>query len=135
MTQNPQTPAAQDPVPPDSATDFEDHRQPRPAEGGIRKTEDLPREVGVMLMSVGALGLLLPAVAGAPAIVAGGLVLWPRIFGRLERWLELRYPAAHRQGMRQIGRYLDDFERRFPDSTRPSPDPTADGATRTGGKA
>ena len=74
-----------------------------------------------MLVSVGALGFVLPAVAGTPAIVAGGLVLWPRTFGRLERWLERRYPSTYRQGMRQIGRYLDDLERRFPDSTRSQP--------------
>jgi uncharacterized membrane protein YbaN (DUF454 family) len=44
----------------------------------------LPKEVGVMLVSVGVLGFVLPAVAGTPAIVAGGLVLWPRTFGKLE---------------------------------------------------
>lgn len=75
-----------------------------------------------MLVSVGALGLVLPAVAGAPAIVAGGLVLWPRSFGKIERWLQRRYPGVHKQGMRQIGRYLDDLEQRFPNSTRRTPE-------------
>jgi len=79
---------------------------------------DLPKEVGVMLVSVGVLGFILPAVAGTPAIVAGGLVLWPRTFGRLEQWFERRYPSVHREGMKQVDRYLDDLERRFPDATR-----------------
>jgi hypothetical protein len=83
-----------------------------------RRIEDLPKEVGVMLVSVGALGVVLPAMAGAPALVAGGLVLWPRTFGRFERWFERRYPGTYQHGMRQIGRYLDDLERRFPESTR-----------------
>jgi hypothetical protein len=89
-----------------------------PVGGEIRRIEDLPREVGVMLLSVGLVGFVAPAVAGAPAILAAGLVLWPRAFGRLEHWLRRRYPVMHREGMRQVARYLDDLERRFPDSTR-----------------
>lgn len=45
-----------------------------PIAGRARRIEDLPKEVGVMLVSVGVLGFVLPAVAGTPAIVAGGLV-------------------------------------------------------------
>jgi hypothetical protein len=89
-----------------------------PTTGGTRRIEDLPKEVGVMLLSVGALGFVLPAVAGTPAMLAGGMVLWPHTFGKLERWLQRRYPVMHREGMRQVARYLDDLERRFPDSTR-----------------
>src|SRR5271157_5543046 len=47
---------------------------PPPIAGRARRIEDLPKEVGVMLVSVGVLGFVLPAVAGTPAIVAGGLV-------------------------------------------------------------
>ncbi len=71
-----------------------------------------------MLVSVGAIGFVMPAMAGLPALVAGGMVLWPRTFGRVETWVAGRFPTAYREGMRQIGRYLDDLERRFPDSTR-----------------
>lgn len=71
-----------------------------------------------MLVSVGAIGFILPAMAGLPALVAGGMVLWPRTFGPVESWAARRFPTAYREGMRQIGRYLDDLERRFPDSTR-----------------
>ncbi len=118
MTHDPQPPVAHDTESLGPVDVVAAERALPPGEGGARKLEDLPKEFGVMLMSVGALGLVLPAMAGAPAIVAGGLVLWPRTFGKLERWLERRYPGAYHQGMRQIGRYLDDFERRFPDSTR-----------------
>jgi hypothetical protein len=67
-----------------------------------------------MLVTVGAVGWVLPGVAGAPALLAGGLVLWPRSFGRLESWFERRFPKLHQQSMQQIGRYLDDLERRYP---------------------
>jgi hypothetical protein len=80
-----------------------------------REIRELPREVGVMLVSVGLMGFVLPGMAGAPALVAGGLVLWPGVFGKLEDRLKRRYPQLHRQGLRQIGRYLDDLERRSPD--------------------
>ena len=64
----------------------------QPTEGSARKIEDLPKEVGVMLMSVGVLGVVLPGMAGTPAIIAGGLVLWPRTFGKLERWIQAPLP-------------------------------------------
>jgi hypothetical protein len=83
------------------------------------RMEDLPKEVGVLLASVGVLGFVLPGVAGAPALIAGGLVLWPRTFGKVEGWLQGRFPAAHRKSMRQVGRFLDDLERRYPHERQP----------------
>lgn len=79
-----------------------------------RKLEELPRELGVLLASVGFLGVILPGVAGTPALIAGGLVLWPRTFGKVEGWFSRRFPAAHRTSMEQVGRFLDDLERRYP---------------------
>jgi hypothetical protein len=74
----------------------------------------LPRELGILLVSVGAVGTLLPGIVGAPAIVAGGLVLWPAAFGKVEGWLRRSCPEVHRQGFHQIGRFLDDLGRRYP---------------------
>jgi hypothetical protein len=81
------------------------------------KIQALPKEVGVMLVSVGTLGIVMPGIMGAPAIIAGGLVLWPETFGRVESWFERRWPKLHQEGMRQISRYLSDLEKRYP--TRP----------------
>jgi hypothetical protein len=78
---------------------------------------DLPREVGAMLVSVGVLGVILPGIAGMPALLAGGLVLWPRSFQGVESWFRGRYPKLHQSSMKQIGRYLEDLERRFPNTT------------------
>jgi len=82
----------------------------------VRRIKELPKEVGVILISVGAVGFVLPGVMGAPAIIAGGLVLWPHTFGGLENWFRRRNPDLHRLGMQQIGRFLDDLERRYPRS-------------------
>ena len=55
--------------------------------------------------------------AGVPALVAGGLILWPKGFGKAERWLRRRFPEAHRKGIGHINRFLTDLERRYPGST------------------
>jgi hypothetical protein len=81
----------------------------------LARIQELPREVGAMLVSVGVLGWLLPGMAGTPALIAGGLVLWPSAFGKVEEWFQRRYPILHKQGMRQVGRYLDDLEQRYPE--------------------
>ncbi|MFO0953108.1 MAG: hypothetical protein U0835_18535 [Isosphaeraceae bacterium] len=94
-------------------------------EAMVRKIRELPREVGVMLVSVGALGFVLPGLMGTPAIIAGGLVLWPKAFGRVESWFERKYPKAHHRSMRQIGRFLADLERRYPGSSEPNRDEEA----------
>jgi hypothetical protein len=81
----------------------------------VREIKDLPKEVGVMLVSVGVLGFVLPGVMGTPALIAGGLVLWPGAFGRIEEWLRRRNPNLYDRGTKQLGRFLDDLERRYPD--------------------
>jgi hypothetical protein len=88
-----------------------DHDAP---EVSIRRLQELPRDVGVLLASVGVLGLVLPGIAGTPALIAGGLVLWPKSFGKVEGWLSQRFPKAHRASMEQVGRFLDDLDRRYP---------------------
>jgi hypothetical protein len=80
----------------------------------------LPKELGVMLVSAGVIGFVLPG-PGAPALVAGGLILWPEGFGKVESWFQRRFPQAHRQGMGHIRRFLSDLERRYPGSTGPGP--------------
>jgi hypothetical protein len=82
------------------------------------RLEDLPKELGVLLASVGVLGVILPGIAGTPALIAGGLVLWPKTFSKVEDWFENRFPETHRNSMQQVGRFLDDLERRYPTPTK-----------------
>jgi hypothetical protein len=84
-----------------------------PEESELKRIKELPKEVGVMLITAGIVGFILPG-PGTPAIIAGGLALWPTAFGKLESWLERRHPEVHRQSMKQIGRFLDDLETRYP---------------------
>jgi len=65
-------------------------------------------------MSVGVLGVVLPGIIGTPAIIAGGLALWPKAFDRIETWFEKRCPIVHRESLKQMGRFLADLDYRYP---------------------
>ena len=91
------------------------HR-PESRSADVDKIKELPKELGVMLVTAGIVGFILPG-PGTPAIIAGGLVLWPKAFGKLESWLERAHPKVHREGMQQINRFLNDLKKRYPDST------------------
>ncbi|HZW33237.1 MAG TPA: hypothetical protein VFF52_21145 [Isosphaeraceae bacterium] len=91
---------------------------PDETEQGTAQTgQPPPKELGVMLVTAGVLGVVLPG-PGAPALLAGGLILWPEGFGRVDSWLRQRFPESHRKGMKHLDRFLSDLERRYPGSTR-----------------
>jgi len=71
------------------------------------RTEQLPKEAGWLLITAGVVGLVVPGVLGTPFLLAGAVVLTPGGSKLLSRW------AGH-SAMRQIGRFLDDLERRYP---------------------
>jgi len=71
------------------------------------RVEQLPKEAGWMLITAGVVGLVVPGVLGTPFLLAGAVVLAPGGSKLLSRW------AGH-SAMRQIGRFLDDLERRYP---------------------
>jgi Putative transmembrane protein (PGPGW) len=100
-----------------SEIDDPDQDQTSSEDPELKRIKELPKEVGVMLITAGVVGLILPG-PGTPAIIAGGLALWPTAFGKLEAWLERRHPGVHRQSMKQIGRFLNDLERRYPYADR-----------------
>lgn len=79
-----------------------------------RRIAELPKEVGVLLMVAGMGGVLLPGPVGSPFLILGGLVLWPSAFRRVEESFVKRFPKLHRQSLRQISRFLDDLDRRYP---------------------
>lgn len=103
-----------------------------PGAGDVSRALDerlarLPREVGVLLMTIGVLGMVLPGLVGTPALLAGGLMVWPRGFRSLNGWLGRRCPGLHQKSLEQLIRYLDDMERRYPSviPNRPPPSPGA----------
>lgn len=77
----------------------------------IRK---LPKDVGWLLITAGLLGLALPGVIGTPLLVLGSLMVWPSSQKKAAQWLSGQSPKAFRGSMRQINRFLDDLERRYP---------------------
>ncbi len=92
------------------------HVQPQAEEIEARLAA-LPKEVGVLLVTIGTMGIVLPGIVGTPALLAGGLMLWPRGFRTVNGWLQRRCPKIHSHGAAQLIRYLDDLERRYPTST------------------
>jgi len=76
--------------------------------------ESLPREVGVLLLVAGVGGVLLPGPVGTPFLILGGVVLFPNVFRKLDRSFQTRFPRLHREGMRQVRRFILDLERRYP---------------------
>jgi hypothetical protein len=71
------------------------------------RVEQLPKDAGWLLITAGVVGLIVPGVIGAPFLLAGALVLAPGGTKLVSRWVG-------RSGMRQIGRFLDNLERRYP---------------------
>lgn len=96
-------------LPPGSAPDA-------PLAGRI---EQLPRDVGWMLFGVGFAGFVAPGIFGLPFMVAGGMILWPKTTGRLQNLLGKPADPAAAPGMKQITRFLDDLERRYPPVGKP----------------
>jgi hypothetical protein len=80
----------------------------------IAKIEDLPRDVGWLLICAGALGVILPGVIGFPFVIAGTAVVTAPRPMRLTRWIGRNPPKLLQRGLRQISRMLDDLERRYP---------------------
>jgi hypothetical protein len=123
--------AAEDPAP-DLAADGESVRIPGRPEGtsavggpegpvGVGESASLlralPKEMGVILFSAGVIGFVLPG-PGTPALIAGGLILWPDRFEKVEGWLQRRFPGLHREGVGHVERFLSDLEKRYPGSIR-----------------
>jgi hypothetical protein len=76
---------------------------------------ELPRDVGWMLFGVGFAGFVAPGIFGLPFMAAGGMILWPKTTRRLQGVLGKRTPEKSiATGMKQIERFIDDLERRYP---------------------
>ncbi|MFO1419053.1 MAG: hypothetical protein U1E83_10340 [Methylotetracoccus sp.] len=87
-------------------------------EDTAKRMQALPQDVGWLLVTAGAVGVVMPGVLGLPFLVLGGLILWPKTNRRAERWLEGHAPKLFQGSMRQISRFLDDLERRYPRSPK-----------------
>ncbi|MDD2769176.1 MAG: hypothetical protein PHT19_10595 [Methylococcus sp.] len=82
------------------------------------RVRHMPHDIGWLLMTAGVVGLVTPGVLGLPFLAMGGLVLWPGSGKRFEHWLNGQPPRLLKGSMKQIGRFLDDLEQRYPSSPR-----------------
>lgn len=86
------------------------------AEETIEMLGRLPPEFGMLLILSGIAGVILPGPVGTPLLIAGGVTMWPKAFGPIERWFSRKFPAVHREGVHQIREFVKDLQRRFPES-------------------
>jgi len=84
----------------------------------IERIKGLPTSIGVILMAAGVAGLILPGPIGTPLLVAGGLVLAPKAFGKLDAYMKTRCPGVRHHGVKVIERFLDDLQKRYPDEPK-----------------
>ena len=87
---------------------------PSSFEKSTPRIEDMPRDVGWLLVTAGLIGEMAPGVIGTPFWIMGSLILWPRTGKRVESWLESHAPELFRGGMGKVWRFLDDLDRRYP---------------------
>jgi len=80
----------------------------------VLRIDQLPRDVGWLLVYVGVLGVVLPGVVGFPFVIAGGALLSPGGPKLLMRWVGRNPPRLVHASMKQISRLVDDLERRYP---------------------
>jgi len=80
----------------------------------VERVEHLNKGVGWILISAGIVGMVVPGVLGTPFLIMGGLALWPGNRKRVERWRQGHSPKMFHGAMKQINRFLDDLEKRYP---------------------
>jgi len=84
----------------------------------MQRVKNAPPAVGVVLMGIGAVGLVIPGPFGTPFLLAGGLILAPRVFRSVDQWVERKFPQCYRSGLSNVERFLADMERRYPSRPR-----------------
>jgi uncharacterized membrane protein YbaN (DUF454 family) len=67
-----------------------------------------------MMVSIGILGIILSGIIGTPFLVTGITVLAPSGLQLLTRWARGDPKGVVLAGLKQMGRWLDDLERRYP---------------------
>jgi hypothetical protein len=80
----------------------------------ILRIEKLPREAGWVLITAGVIGVIVPGIMGAPFLVAGAFVLTPGGPRWLSHWAGRKPRKFAHSALRQICRFLDDLESRYP---------------------
>ena len=85
-----------------------------------RKLDALPKDIGVALMGLGALGVVIPGPVplGASFILVGMAILSSGVIARFGGWLARRIPGTFRFLIEVIDRLFCDLNGRYPGSVR-----------------
>ncbi len=87
----------------------------------VSRIEHLTTETGWLLITAGVVGVIVPGVVGIPFLLAGAVAVTPGGPRLLARWIGDNPPKIVHGAMKQIGRFLDDLERRYPRHPKPAP--------------
>jgi len=85
----------------------------------VDRVKHLNRNMGWVLISAGLVGIVIPGVIGTPFVILGSLVLWPGNQKLLDKWRRNHRSRFVDAALRQVDRYLDDIERRYPTNDKP----------------
>lgn len=85
----------------------------------VERVEHLNHSVGWVLISAGVVGMVVPGVLGTPFLIMGALALWPGNRKTVERWRKGHSPKMFHGAMKQINRFLDDLDKRYPRIDKP----------------
>jgi hypothetical protein len=80
----------------------------------VLRAKHLTSQTGWLLITIGTIRVIVPGIIGTPFLLAGALVMLPGGPELLARWSGGNSPRLVRAVLRQIGRFLDDLERRYP---------------------
>lgn len=96
------------------------HHHAQDTPGLAPKPKELPGDIGYLLVLGGMIGLVAPGVLGLDMLALGTLILWPGNQRRIERWLagHPSTPKLLRGSVKQVDRFLDSLERRYPQIKR-----------------
>ncbi len=80
----------------------------------VFRIEHMTTETGWLLITAGVVGVIVPGIVGIPFLLAGAVVLTPGGPKLMSRWASNNPSKLVHGAMKQIGRFLDDLERRYP---------------------
>ena len=104
----------------DAQVDQTDSTEETSGEKTIEMLGHFPPEIATLLIIAGVAGVLLPGPVGAPLLIAGGVMMWPKTFRPIELWFSRKFPATHREGVIQLKEFIRDLNQRYPDTKKQS---------------
>ena len=109
-------------IPPTEVDPAEFAPDERAADGQtVFRIEHLTKEAGWLLITAGVVGVIVPGLLGTPFLLAGAVALIPGGPKLLSRWVGNNPPKLVHTSMKQIGRFLDDLEHRYPRRSNTAP--------------